>query len=80
MSMKNVPIAFNLEDPEQLALYNFVKYLPNGKKRNSSNFLKMLLDREYQKHKAEGVRRITSRSNGGIKIDLSNQHREGPSS
>lgn len=70
MSMKNVPIAFNIDDEEQLALYNFAKYQSNGTKRNASAYLKMLLDREFQKQKAQGVIKMSSSSNGGIKLDL----------
>lgn len=80
MSMKNVPVVFNIEDPEQLALYTFLKTLPNGKKRNASNFLRMLVDREYQKQKNEGSVRVSSKGSGGIRIDLTNKHINGPSS
>ncbi|MBT2727810.1 hypothetical protein J7E63_12765 [Bacillus sp. ISL-75] len=51
MSIKRIPLCLNTEDPEQKELYEFVSSLSNGKKRNSSAFLKLLVDREYQKKK-----------------------------
>jgi hypothetical protein len=53
MSIKRIPLCLNTEDPEQKELYDFVTMLPGGKKRNSSAFLRMLVDREYQKKKKE---------------------------
>lgn len=47
--IKRIPLCLNTEDPEQNELYEFVSTLSNGKKRNASAFLKLLLDREYQK-------------------------------
>lgn len=70
MSMKNIPISFNLDDESQLALYNFIKYQSNGKKRNASAFLKMLVDREFQKAKSSNVTKMPSTGHGGIKFDL----------
>lgn len=55
MSIKKVNLAFNIDDPEQLALYKFVNFLPNGKKRNTSAFLRTLVDREYQKQKSKQI-------------------------
>lgn len=80
MSMKNVPVAFNIEDPEQLVLYEFLKKLPNGKKRNASAFIKMLVDREYQKQKREGSMRMPSKGNGGIKLNFAQKDGGGLSS
>jgi predicted transcriptional regulator len=70
MSMKNIAISFNLDDEDQLALYNFIKYQSNGKKRNTSAYLKMLADREFQKSKTQDVTKVKPTSNGGIKFDL----------
>ncbi|KZE65615.1 hypothetical protein AWM68_20655 [Fictibacillus phosphorivorans] len=49
MPIKKSSLVLNTEDPEQNLLHQFVNFLPNGKKRNSSAFLRMLVDREYQK-------------------------------
>jgi len=70
MKMKNVPVSFNLEDPEQKRLYDYLTRLPNGKRRNASGFIKRLVDREYHTQKNEDVRRISSKGNGGIKVTL----------
>lgn len=70
MQMKNVPVSFNLDDPDQLRLYNFLTKLPNGKKRNASGYLKRLVDREYHSQRIEDARQMISTGNGGIKIDL----------
>lgn len=53
MSIKRIPLCLNTEDPDQLELIEFITTLPNGKKRNASAFLKLLVDREYQKKKEE---------------------------
>ncbi|OLS39157.1 hypothetical protein [Bacillus sp. MRMR6] len=53
MGIERVVLCLNTEDPEQRNLYEFVTKLPSGKKRNASGFLKTLVDREYQKQKAE---------------------------
>ncbi|SDM16826.1 hypothetical protein [Bacillus sp. OK048] len=83
MGIKRVPVCLNDEYPEQEELYEFITRLPNGKKRNSSGFLKMLADREYQKErekyltekaefekikKAQSAPRVkVIKANGGIK-------------
>jgi hypothetical protein len=51
VGIKRIPLCLNTEDPDQKELHEFVTSLPNGKKRNSSAFLKLLVDREYQKRK-----------------------------
>jgi hypothetical protein len=51
--IKKITLVLNTDDPEQRELYNFVNRLPNGQKRNSSAFLRTLVDREYQKKKEE---------------------------
>jgi hypothetical protein len=51
VSIKKIQLCLNTEYPDQNELHEFVSTLPNGKKRNSSAFLKLLLDREYQKKK-----------------------------
>ncbi|MGC4378228.1 hypothetical protein WD019_15070 [Fictibacillus sp. Mic-4] len=72
MALKKVSLVLNVDDPEQQRLYQFVTQLPNGKKRNASAFLKMLVDREYQKQ----AQLITPaepkviKGNGGIKFTL----------
>ncbi|MDM5199226.1 hypothetical protein QUF79_14490 [Fictibacillus enclensis] len=63
MPMKKHSLVLNTDDPEQKALYDFVKYARNGKKRNASAYLRMLVDREYQKYKSEG-------GNTGIKFTI----------
>jgi hypothetical protein len=68
--MKNIGVSFNVEDPEQLALYTFIRTLPNGKKRNASAYIKTLIDREFQKSKTQDVTKVKPTSNGGIKFDL----------
>lgn len=78
MQMKNVPVSFNLDDPEQLRLYNFLTRLPNGKKRNASGFIKRLVDREYYSLQRENARQVASTSNGGIKIDLRENSKRTP--
>ncbi|MBT2740683.1 hypothetical protein [Bacillus sp. ISL-77] len=49
--IKKITLVLNTDDPEQKELYNFVNCLPNGRKRNSSAFLRTIVDREYQKKK-----------------------------
>jgi hypothetical protein len=51
--IKKINLVLNTDDPEQAELYNFVNFLPNGRKRNSSSFLRTLVDREYQKKKEQ---------------------------
>jgi hypothetical protein len=53
MSIVRIALCLNIEDPEQKELFDFVTVTPKGKKRNASAFLKMLVDREYQKRKGE---------------------------
>jgi hypothetical protein len=60
VNMERITLCLNTEDPEQKELFEFVTSLPNGKKRNASAFLKMLVDREYQKKRewyVDGKRR-----------------------
>lgn len=66
MTLKKVNLVLNIEDPEQAELYRFVTRLPNGKKRNSSGFLRTLVDRAYQAYKKEKTEtRNVIRSKGG---------------
>jgi hypothetical protein len=51
--IKHPALCLNIDDPEQNELYDFLTKLPNGKKRNTSAFLKVLVDREYQKKREE---------------------------
>jgi hypothetical protein len=51
VTIKHPALCLNMDDPEQKELYEFLTQLPNGKKRNTSAFLKTLVDREYQKKK-----------------------------
>lgn len=51
INLQRIALCLNTEDPYQKELYDFVSFLPNGKKRNASAFLKMLVDREYQRNK-----------------------------
>lgn len=51
--MKKITLVLNTDDPEQMELYHFVNRLPNGQKRNSSAFLRTLVDREYQKKREQ---------------------------
>jgi hypothetical protein len=74
MGIVRIALCLNTDDPEQKELFDFVSYLPNGKKRNASAFLKTLVDREYQKKKREQEKKAQSaplveviKSNGGIK-------------
>lgn len=68
MGLKKVSLVLNTDDPEQAELYKYVKNLPNGKKRNSSAFLRILLDRAYQMEKSKDKPVI--RNGGGIKFTL----------
>lgn len=49
MPIKKVSLVLNTDDPEQKQLHDYVTKLPNGKKRNTSSFLRTLVDRAYQK-------------------------------
>lgn len=77
MPIKKASIVLNTDDPEQKELYDFINFLPNGNKRNTSAFLRTLVDREYQKR--GGSRRPSPSENstviksegGGIKFTLS---------
>jgi len=51
MAIVKPSLCLNTDDPEQRELYDFISFLPNGNKRNTSAFLKTLVDREYQKKK-----------------------------
>jgi hypothetical protein len=53
MPIEKLSLCLNTDDPEQKELYEFTTLLPNGKKRNTSAFLRTLVDREYQKKKEE---------------------------
>ncbi len=81
-NMQRIALCLNTDDPEQKELYEFVSFLPNGKRRNASAFLKILVDREYQKkreqflhekktHKASKGE-VFKFTDGIIKIDLTN--------
>lgn len=56
--IKKITLVLNTDDPEQRELYQFVNYLPNGQKRNSSAFLRTLVDREYQKKREQYLEEI----------------------
>lgn len=60
--IKKVTLVLNTNDPEQHELYRFVTFLSNGQKRNSSAFLRMLVDRAYQVQKQQKENRIKLRS------------------
>jgi hypothetical protein len=62
--LKKVSLVLNINDPEQRELYRFLTYLPNGQKRNSSAFLRTLLDRAYQSYKSK-VKEERFRSEAG---------------
>jgi hypothetical protein len=53
MPIEKLSLCLNTDDPEQKELFEFSTQLPNGKKRNTSAFLRTLVDREYQKKKDE---------------------------
>jgi hypothetical protein len=53
MPILHPALCLNTDDPEQKELYDFITRLPNGKKRNTSAFLKTLVDREYQKKREQ---------------------------
>jgi hypothetical protein len=57
MGIVRIALCLNTEDPDQKELFDFVSYLPNGKKRNASAFLKTLVDREYQKKKQDQIKK-----------------------
>jgi hypothetical protein len=68
MGLKKISLVLNTDDPEQAELYKYVKQLPNGKKRNSSAFLRLLVDRAYQMDKNK--QRQVIRNAGGIKFTV----------
>jgi hypothetical protein len=70
MNLKKLNLVLNIEDPEQAELHKFITMLPNGKKRNTSAFLRMLVDRAYQVQKNEKTetKNVIRSTNGGIKI------------
>lgn len=72
MALKKVSLVLNTDDPEQAELYRFVKKLPNGKKRNSSAFLRLLVDRAYQLYKKEKTetKNVIRSTNGEIKFKV----------
>lgn len=53
MKIVKPALCLNIDDPEQKELFEYITKLPNGKKRNTSAFLKTLVDRDYQKKKDE---------------------------
>jgi hypothetical protein len=53
MPIEKLSLCLNIDDPEQKELYEFTTFLPKGKKRNTSAFLRTLVDREFQKKKEE---------------------------
>jgi hypothetical protein len=73
MGIVRIALCLNTDDPEQKELYDFVSFLPSGKKRNASAFLKTLVDREYQKKKEQTKKAPIAphmeviKANGGIK-------------
>jgi hypothetical protein len=68
MAMKKVSLVLNTDDPEQAELHRFITKLPNGKKRNSSAFLKTLVDREYQSKRDSYLAEVRKKSVPTIKI------------
>lgn len=76
MPIKKVSLVLNTDDPEQKALHDFVTKLPNGKKRNTSAFLRTLVDRAYQKQKEiapSPIRKqvpVIKSDNGGFKFTV----------
>jgi hypothetical protein len=79
MPIKKVTLVLNTDDPEQLELYTYVTKLPNGKKRNSSAFLRTMVDREYrlkrESYLAEGKKKVIHNINlkpesGSVKFKL----------
>lgn len=90
MSIVRITLCLNTDDPEQKELFDFATMLPNGKKRNASAFLRMLVDREYQKKKGDQAKMAQNaprveviKSNGGIKYlaskDVNQNTDSGPS-
>ncbi|MEH7381747.1 hypothetical protein V7138_14890 [Bacillus sp. JJ1533] len=69
MGLKKVSLVLNVDDPEQAELYKFVKNLPNGKKRNSSAFLRLLVDRAYQNEKIRQTKPVI-RNQGSISFKV----------
>jgi hypothetical protein len=79
MPIKKVTLVLNTDDPEQMELYTYVTKLPNGKKRNSSAFLRTMVDREYglkkEAYLAEGRKKFMQSVNikpetGEVKFKL----------
>jgi hypothetical protein len=62
--IERIILVLNTDEPEQDQLYNFVKFLPNGRKRNASAFLRLIVDREFQRQLNE------KKNTGGIKFRL----------
>lgn len=77
MPIKKASIVLNTDDPEQKELYDFINFLPNGKKRNTSAFLRTLVDREFQKRGGSkkpapsGNGTVIKSEGGGIRVTLS---------
>lgn len=69
MGLKKISLVLNTDDPEQAELYNYVKKLPNGGKRNSSAFLRLLVDRAFQAEKSK-QKTVIRNNQGGIKIEF----------
>ncbi|MGD7021798.1 hypothetical protein ACQCVK_04345 [Rossellomorea vietnamensis] len=68
MTIKKVSLCLNVDDPEQKALHDFVTKLPNGDKRNGSQFLKTLVDREHQRSLQK--KEVIKTAGGGITLRL----------
>lgn len=69
MSLKKPSLVLNVNDPEDAKLYKFVTQLPNGEKRNTSKFLRTLVDRAFQEEQKKKTETNVVRSqNGGIKF------------
>lgn len=66
--IKKITLVLNADDPEQKELYNFVNCLPNGRKRNSSAFLRTLVDREYQKKKEQYLQEKKTQEASIVKV------------
>jgi selenophosphate synthase len=66
--IKKITLVLNTDDPEQKELYNFVNCLPNGQKRNSSAFLRTLVDREYQKKKEQYLQEKKTQEASIVKV------------
>ncbi|TYS14259.1 hypothetical protein FZC78_19070 [Rossellomorea vietnamensis] len=68
MNIKKVSLCLNVDDPEQKTLHDFVTKLPNGDKRNGSQFLKTLVDREHQRSLQK--KEVIKTAGGGITLRL----------